>query len=40
MSEEVLVVGESLIDIVRKEGEPGVEVVGGSPRTWRLGWGD
>lgn len=39
MSEEVLVVGESLIDIVRKEGEPGVEVVGGSPANVALGLG-
>ncbi|WP_458040125.1 MULTISPECIES: carbohydrate kinase family protein [Bacteria] len=39
MSEEVLVVGESLIDIVRTVGEPGVEVVGGSPANVALGMG-
>lgn len=39
MSEEVLVLGESLIDIVRKKDEPGVEVVGGSPANVALGLG-
>lgn len=39
MSEEVLVLGESLIDIVRKEDAPGVEVVGGSPANVALGLG-
>lgn len=38
-SGQVLVIGESLIDIVRKEGGAGVEVVGGSPANVALGLG-